>query len=125
MSEDSHNEMIAAQIADALAWSASYTGLALSDLAADDKRLPVIRRAAVVLTRDAYDGRGEVRQNITPPFPYSARLGQSARLVWRSKAMPPNKEIHELPDFGDAQKGDAVGQYLAMAGPGKYPLTLS
>ena len=22
--------------------------------------------------------------------------------------MPPNKEIHELPDFGDAQKGDML-----------------
>ena len=61
--EDSHDSMIAAQIADALAWIASYTGLALSDLATDDKRLPIIRRAAVVLTRDAYDGHGVVPQN--------------------------------------------------------------
>ena len=62
-SEDAHDEMIAAQIEEALAWIASYTGLALADLAADDERLPVIRRAAVVLTRDAYDGHGVVPKN--------------------------------------------------------------
>ena len=57
------DEILGPQIAEALAWIASYTGLELDDLAADDKRLPIIRRAAVVLVRDAFDGQGVVPKN--------------------------------------------------------------
>ena len=57
------DEILGPQIAEALAWIASYTGLVLDDLAADDKRLPIIRRAAIVLVRDAFDGQGVVPKN--------------------------------------------------------------
>ena len=64
--EQYFDSLLTQQIADSISFVETFTGLKIlggEGLEATDPRLGTIRRAVILLTRDSFDGKAELRPN--------------------------------------------------------------